>query len=102
MAQILAQPNWTKHATEIRRIRRATRQPVDGPLHAILDKVDLDWWQLLARATPPDEAEAALLILADRSPSEATLSRAKRLADHADERVSRAARFVLGKGPSGS
>jgi len=96
---ILAKPDWVRRIDEVKRVSRASDPWVETPLLDLLARVSPAWWRPLARTTTPEEAEAALLILGDR-PSASTLAAAGELAEHPNERVRKAARFVLERGAS--
>jgi serine/threonine protein kinase len=99
LEQLLSTPDWLDAVRTVAELRGAAVPPIDGPLLRRLDRARPSWWRLVGRVTRPEEIEQLLLILADR-PTEATLARARKLASHPDERVRRAATWVLQRGES--
>ena len=97
LVELLGDPTWVEQSARVAELRRAADPPIDGPLLALLDRVDPPWWRVFARATTPREAETLLHILGDR-PSSSAVRRAERLTHHADERVRRAAQLVIDRG----
>jgi len=97
LTALLADPSWIDNSARVAELRRAADPPIDGPLLALLDRVDPPWWRVFARPTSPREAETLLHILGDR-PSASAVVRARRLAGHADGRVRKAAELVIDRG----
>lgn len=84
--------HWTSRRVELRDLLAAGADP--GPLLRVLDRANPPWWKFWVKSSAVTEIETALLLLADHPVG---VAHAQRMMAHADERIARAARFVMGR-----
>lgn len=100
--RLLQRPGWERRVPELERIvAAADGGGFEAPLLEVLERAFPRWWTpWVARATT-DELLAALWVLGDH-PTPAVVRRASALVDHPEDRVRRAARFVVGRRSGGA
>ncbi len=95
---ILADARWERRWSELELVVSAAGEGgYEPPLLEVLSRGRWAWWAPCRRQAAPEQLVAALWLLGDH-PSEALLRHAGPLASHREDRVRRAAKFVLGRG----
>jgi len=93
--KFMSKPGWTGKTGELERILDTAPKFNPAPFMAVVQRARVSTWQFWVKEASGDEVEAALLILAQHR-NAATDIAAEKLTDHPDERVSNAAKFLLG------
>ena len=91
---LLSDRHWERRWVELEQIATASTGAVHQPLIEVLARGVKPWWAPWRTPANPDQLVAALWILGDH-PSEEVRRHAAPLAAHGEDRVRRAARFVL-------
>ena len=93
---LLGSPGWEQRVAELERIVAAAVGGFEAPLIDVLERASPPWWTPWVSRASAGELLAALWVLGDH-PTPAVVRRASALVDHDDDRVRRAARFVVGR-----
>ncbi|MCB9687955.1 MAG: serine/threonine protein kinase [Alphaproteobacteria bacterium] len=91
---LLADQRWERRWVELERIASASNGGVQQPLIEVLARGTSPWWAPWRKPVSAEQLVAALWILGDH-PTDEVLRHAAPLAQHSEDRVRRAARFVL-------
>ncbi|MCA9493855.1 MAG: serine/threonine protein kinase [Myxococcales bacterium] len=91
---LLADQRWERRWVELERIASASSGGVQQPLIEVLARGTSRWWAPWRKPATAEQLVAALWILGDH-PTDEVLRHAAPLAQHTEDRVRRAARFVL-------